>query len=312
MTRDEFESGVQDGLDGAAPEPFAAALEADPAALGEFVDQLQMHRRLGLLLEPDAPDLREAVLREVRYTGDSERFAKGVVGQLKEKGGFRRRGLELAAAAFALAALGFFLLRDGAPTPAADGAELLLIVGQVPLDAGDLRVKERLERTYRVQVRPDREARPEDARGRALVLISSTIDERGVRERFRDVDVPVLCWEPRLFHDLGMIPGAVHRLDWAAAEGQTRLRTAAGTVTVTSRPAPYCWARVRADAEKVATLESDPDKAAIFRYDRGADMPGLKAPARRAGVFLFEWTAIALTPEGWALFDDSVRWCIGR
>jgi hypothetical protein len=312
MTRDEFEAGVQDALEAEPTEPFSAALDADPAALAEYVDHLQLHQRLGVLLQPERPELVDSVLRELRYTGDSERFAKGVVGQLKEKGGFRRRWLELAAAAFALAALGFFLLREGVPTPAADGAELLLVVGQVPLDAGDLRVKERLERTHRVQVRPAREARPEDARGRALVLISSTIDEREVRERFRDVDVPVLCWEPRLFHDLGMIPGAVHRLDWAAAEGQTRLRTAAGTVTVTSQPAPYCWARVRADAEKVATLESDPDKAAIFRYDRGAAMPGLKAPARRAGVFLFEWTAIALTPEGWALFDDSVRWCIGR
>jgi hypothetical protein len=41
-------------------------------------------------------------------------------------------------------------------------------------------------------------------------------------------------------------------------------------------------------------------------------MPGLTAPARRAGVFLFDWTSMALTDEGWTLFDSTVRWCIGR
>jgi hypothetical protein len=66
---------------------------------------------------------------------------------------------------------------------------------------------------------------------------------------------------------------------------------------------------VRPDALKIASLEGSPEKAALFGYDRGASMPGLVAPARRVGLFLFDTTSLQLTPEGWALFDAAVRWC---
>jgi len=307
MTREEFEAGVQDALEAEPAGAFAAALEADPAALRDYVDQLQIHHRLGVLLAPEAPDLQNAVLREIRYKGDSERFAKGVVGQLKEKGGFRRRWLELVAAAFALAALGVFLLRKDNPTPASDGAELLFVVGQIPLDAGDTRVKEHLEKTRRVQVRHAHDVQAKEAQGRALVLISSTVDEGELKGRFRDVDVPVLTWEPRLYYDMGMTPGSVYHQDWGTAPEQTRLKTSSGLVRATWKPAPYSWGKARPDAVKIATLEGDPDKAVVFTYEKGAGMP-----ARRAGMFLFDWTSMALTDEGWALFDSTVRWCIGR
>jgi len=307
MTRDEFEAGFQDALEAEPTEPFAAALAADPSALSEYVDHLQLHQRLSVLLEAQARDLAASVLREIRYQGDSKRFAQGVVGQLKEKGGFRRRWLELVAAAFALAALGFFLFRDGPPTPAAAGAELLFVVGQIPLDAGDARVKEHLEKTGRVQVRHARDVQAKEAQGRALVLISSTVDEGELKGRFRNVDVPVLTWEPRLYYDMGMSPGSVYHQDWGTAAGQTRLKTSSGLVRATSKPAPYSWGKVRADAVKIATLEGEPDKAVVFTCEKGADMP-----ARRAGMFLFDWTAMALTDEGWALFDSTVRWCSER
>lgn len=297
--REDLEPGVDD-------DAIARELEADPAALKEYVDQLQIHFRLGVALREES--ITDAVLREIRYKGDSERFAKGVVGRLKQ-GGLRRRGLELLAALFVLAALGFFLWRDRHPTPAAGGGELLLVVGQIPLETGDALVKERLEVRYRVTVRTARDVRVEDAVD--LVLISSTVDEVLLKDLFRDVPVPVLTWEPRLLYDLGMIPGSVHRTDWGTSADQTRVRTATGPVAVTSRPAPFSWGKARSDAVRIATVENDPEKAVIFRYDRGADMPGLKAPARRAALFLFDWTAMALTPEGWALFDDSVRWCKG-
>jgi len=310
--REELEARTQDSFEGAFDDAFARDLEVDPAALAEYVEQLQIHHRLGIALREESTAFTDSVLRELRYKGDSERFAKGVVGRIKKRGGWRRRWVELMAASFALAALGFFLLRDAGPGPAAAGGDLLFVVGQIPLDAGDARVKEHLEKSYRVSIRHAREAKADEARGRALVLISSTVDERELRGMFRDVSVPVLTWEPRLFYDMGMIPGSVHRQDWGAAQEQIQFMTAGGPVAATSRPAPYSWGRVRADAVKVGWLDKDPDKAVLFHYEAGADMPGLKAPARRAGVFLFDWTAMALTDEGWALIDESVRWCIGR
>jgi len=310
--REELEAWTQYSFEGVVDDALARELEADPAALTEYVEQLRIHCRLGVALDPDPTGLADPVVRELRYKGDSERFAQDIVGRLSERGGWRRRWVELVAAAFALAALGFFLLRESGTSSSTVGAELLFVVGQVPLDSGDARVQEHLKKNYHLAVRSAHDVKADEARGRVLVLISSTVDERELEGMFREVPVPVLTWEPRLFHDLGMIPGSVYHQDWGTAQEQTRFATAAGAVVATSRPAPFSWGKVRADAVKVATLDKDPDKAVIFHYEAGAEMPGLKAPARRAGVFLFDWTALALTDAGWAAFDESVRWCIGR
>lgn len=310
--REDLELKTQEAFEGATGDDLARELEADPAALAEYVDQLQIHNRLGVAFGEEPASFTDSVLREIRYKGDSGRFAQGVVGRLKEQGGLRRRWLELVAAAFVLSILGVLLWRGDGSAPAADGPDLLFVVGRLPLAPGDARVKERLDRTYRVQVRSAWDVRPDDARGRALVLISSTAAETLLKTMFRDVATPVLTWEPRLFHDLGMIPGSVHQKDWGAASHQTTLRTPSGPVAATSTPSQYSWGRVRPDATVLATLDGDAEKAVVFRYERGASMPGTVAPARRAGFFLFDATPLALTDAGWALFDDSVRWCAGR
>jgi hypothetical protein len=167
---------------------------------------------------------------------------------------------------------------------------------------------------------------PSDASGKAMIAISSTSLALDVTDvpgeltaKFRDSAVPVLVWEPRLFYDLGMIAGHEHQKDWGAVKDQSRLTVAdpahamaaglSGTVPVLSRPNRMSWGLVRGDAVKVATLEGHPDRAVLFAYDRGASMPGLVAPARRVGLFLFDTTSLSLTPQGWSLFDAAVRWC---
>jgi hypothetical protein len=191
-------------------------------------------------------------------------------------------------------------------------------------------VLERLEGALQaeVEVRTAAAVSGREAEGKACVVISSTARAREVaepagdlRNKFRDVPVPVLTWEPRIFFDLGMIPGARNKEDWAAARGETHLRLAgrphplsaglSGRVRVARGGASLSWGRPRPDALRVAALEGAPDRAAIFAYERGAPMPGRPAPARRVGFFLFDDTAAALTPEGWALFDAAVRWCAG-
>jgi hypothetical protein len=302
----DHELRTQESFEGDADDAFARELDADPAALAEYADQLEIHHRLGVALGAESA-LPDAVLREIRNIGDSGRFAGAVVGRIKD--GNRRRFWEIAAAALLLAALGFFLWnRRETPAPAALHGDLLFVVGQIPLDAGDARVKKHLEKNYRLTIRHQKDVRADEAH--SLVLISSTVDEKQLKDTFRAVRMPLLCWEPRQYSDLGMIPGSVYHQDWGTAADQVRLRTASGLVAATTRPAPYSWGKVRADAVKIATLEGDETRAVIFRYEAGADMPGLKAPARRSGVFLFDWTPMALSPEGWALFDDEVRWCL--
>ncbi len=216
----------------------------------------------------------------------------------------------------------------GEVVPVAFRREVLFVVGGEPPGPGDAAVRERLERELHaaVVVRSAAEASAADAAGKACVVISSTALAREVvepagdlRNKFRNVEVPVLTWEPRIFFDLGMIPGARHKADWAAARGRTHLWFSglahplsagfAGSVRVAREGASFSWGRPRTDALRVAALEGAEDAWAIFAYERGAPMPGGAAPARRVGFFLFDETAPVLTPEGWALFDAAVRWC---
>lgn len=51
-------------------------------------------------------------------------------------------------------------------------------------------------------------------------------------------------------------------------------------------------------------------KCTIFAYDAGVEMPGLVAPDKPIGLFLFRDTANSFTTEGWSLFDAAVDWSI--
>lgn len=327
LVRDQFEGT----LDAAGRERLATELERDPQARAEFADQLQIHHRLDAALRIDRPSLAGPVVREIRLLGDSAPFSQGVVDRLKRdaRGTFRRRAWEALAAGLVLAVLGFLLFKEkgGAPAAPRAGGDALFVAGRLPLEPGDAAVKARLEALgFRVTAKTAQDVESTDAAGKAVVAISSTTLARDVLTvsgeltvKFRETAVPVVTWEPRLFYDLGMIAGAVHQKDWAATRGQERIAIAnpahplaaglSGSVRAVSSPAQFSWGRARADALTVATLEGDPSRAAIFAYERGAVMPGLVAPARRAGLFLFDTTSLSLTPEGWALFDAALLWC---
>ena len=297
---------VQDWLDGGED-------DLDPAALA---DQLQIDQRLRVLLKEDV-DLSPAVLRELRFEKEGTDFAGRVVGRLKPRA---LRWLPLAAAVGLFAFIGW-LIYD--PLPAGPSGRALLVVGQVPLRPGDLAVKERLEKLgFGVVPRLATDAR--ETPGWALVAVSSTAlaDDlmemaARIRARFRALPVPVLVWEPRLYDEFDMIAGSVYGEDWGTRPtGRVRIEApghplAAGlTGTVEVGPAPLSFGRVPG---AVATIEGEPDLAALFAYEAGATMPGgSKAPARRVGIFLFNATAAGLTDAGGRLFDAAVRWCVAR
>lgn len=286
----------------------AAPDDLDVAALA---DQLQIHGRLAALGERD---LAGAVVAELRYEDDAPRFAAEVVDRLKT----RRlpRVASLAAAALFLALTGWVLFRDSA-APAA-GKRALIVVGRLPLEEGDRAVADRLERLgFRVQA-----ATPDafDPSGRALVAVSSTVLAETMRDHsdrlrsgLRGLAVPVIVWEPRLFHELGLIEGSVHASDWAAdpqtalsidAPGHPLAAGLSGVVEVTRSRGELTWGRVGPAALRIASLPGRPDRTAIFGYERGT-----AAPARRVGLFLFDQTGAALTDAGGRLVDAAVLWC---
>ncbi len=329
------EAMVQEYIDGSLDPSgagrLAAILEADSAAVAEFADQLQIHGRLAAVLGPSA-SLAGPVVREIMLIPDSSRFSRELVERIKreERRASRLRIWSVAAACAAFAVVLMFLMRPepgGSGSPA--GAGVLFLVGGRPPAGGDAFVRGRLERLgFSVAVETVDWFNPSRLRGKAAVLVSSTTyaleaisaPDRPTRE-LRDAEVPLMVWEPLLYHELGMIPGGVHKADWAAGRGLSHVVIAdpahplaagfSGRVKVAASPSQLSWGRPRPDAARVAVIEDAPERAAIFAYERGAAMPRGRAPARRLGFFLFDDTADALTEEGWRLFDAAVRWCAG-
>jgi hypothetical protein len=193
---------------------------------------------------------------------------------------------------------------------------VLFVVGKLPLAPGDEQVRRRLDALAGpVTVQTGLKLTRDHCLGRRLIAVSSTSLAQEVAGVLRDVPVPLVAWEPYLYHDLGLIPANVHKTDWATARDQTHLVIAApghplaaglsGRVHVSSAPAQLSWGRVGPEAITVAAIENDPSRAALFGYERSA-----ARPARRAGLFLFDTTATTLTDPGWSLFDAAVRWCV--
>ena len=52
--------------------------------------------------------------------------------------------------------------------------------------------------------------------------------------------------------------------------------------------------------------------ASIFAYETGAAMPGLTAPARRVGLFMWDTTPASFTAGGTALFDAAISWATAQ
>jgi len=87
-----------------------------------------------------------------------------------------------------------------------------------------------------------------------------------------------------------------------------------GEVTVYRDEDRIRWSTVNENAIKVAFQPSRPERATLFGYEEGSQMPGLPAPARRAALFLGDETVArdVITADGLALFDATVLWATDR
>lgn len=344
MSDPELERLTADHLDGTLDEEgrrrLEDRLERDPAARAEFADQLQLHHRLGPALRSETPEdaraFAGAVVRRLGFEKDGRRFAAGVLGRLgRSRLDRSMRYVPLAAAAALVVALGGLLWMEPdprpAPVPAGSRGRVLLVVGRLPLADGDDLVQKRLE-TLGFAVAPAAAltVRSGDAAGCALVAVSSTARAEqisatgvsGMKSLFRDLPVPLLVWEPRLFSDLGLASGATYGVDWAASQHPGRLRVVdpahplaaglTGPIEVLSGPERVSWGRVGRGVRPVAVFDDQPERAALFAVEAGDVLEGgLPAPARRVGAFLFGSAVSRLTPVGWRLFDAAAAWCAG-
>ena len=147
--------------------------------------------------------------------------------------------------------------------------------------------------------------------------ISLTVLAKEINSKFRDVAAPVICSEPWLYDDFGMTGGTKFQ-DFGrkgkqkeivvTSDGHPMSAALSGKVQVNSKTSYIGWGAPGKDAIRVACVNEDPGKCVIFGYEAGSDMPGLAAPGRRAGFFMFKNSGKSLTAEGWWLFNAVVDW----
>lgn len=158
--------------------------------------------------------------------------------------------------------------------------------------------------------------------GADLIIISESIDALEVANKYRTTPIPLITFENDILGDLAMAGQKNHR-DYGTDEDQRFVDIvnaphplaaglAAGIQNVlTDEHFKMNWGKPGLGATTIATLRGEPDKAAIFAYERGATMSGeALAPARRLSFFLWQDTFEAMRPEGLALFRAAVLWAV--
>ncbi|HEX7759435.1 MAG TPA: hypothetical protein VF459_08035 [Caulobacteraceae bacterium] len=168
----------------------------------------------------------------------------------------------------------------------------------------------------------DEHAPAEAVSGQHLILISESVDAIEVGGTYRNAPVPLITCENDLLGDLEMT-GQKSGRDYGTDEDQRFIWIVNAPHPLAAGLAPGVqnvlsdehykmnWGKPCLGAITVATLRGEPEKAAIFAYERGATMNGeFLAPARRVSFFLWQDTFEGLRPEGLALFRAAVLWAV--
>lgn len=157
-----------------------------------------------------------------------------------------------------------------------------------------------------------------------LIIISESVDALDIGTKYRHVAIPLITFENDLLGELDMT-GLKNGRDYGTDDEQRFIwlvnaphplaaGLAAGIQNVLNDE--HCkmnWGKPGLGAVTIATLRGEPDKAAIFAYEKGATMNGeFLAPARRLSFFLWQDTFEQLRPEGLALFKAAVLWSVTR
>ena len=170
-----------------------------------------------------------------------------------------------------------------------------------------------------VDVVEDINATTEMATGKALVVISATVDGDSVGAKFVEVPIPVILLEPNLFDEMGYTAALLADHDTISAQTQVTIATPAdpraagltGTVTVYTEPGRMVYGVPGPGAVKIATIAGNADQSTIFGYDKGAMMVERVAPAKRLAFFLHSATPPAtLNADGTKLLDAAITWSL--
>ncbi|MCF8998679.1 hypothetical protein [Acinetobacter nectaris] len=154
-----------------------------------------------------------------------------------------------------------------------------------------------------------------------LVIISSTVAAKNLKSGWRELPIPLMTWENDYLDDLAMTGKRIHA-DFGEVEKERYLwlvnqphmlsaNLPAGVTNVYKAQAPMSWGKPGLGATIIATIYGQPEKPAIWGYEKGSTMDyETLAPARRLMFFLSNNTFNNLSEEGQHLFDAAVHWML--
>jgi DNA-binding protein YbaB len=200
----------------------------------------------------------------------------------------------------------------------------MLVVGAIPLSAGDETLRARLEQAFGfvVDVRLGSDAIDLIGASKRLIVVSESAVPANVGSKLTTLAVPVLAMNPSLFDDL-KLTATTQNTDFGEATGQTAIQVvkadhplaaglALGNVTITTAAAKFAWGKPSANAVQIARVVGSATQSVVFGYESGVAMVGANAPARRVAWLAERDTPPLLTADGLRLFDAAVFWAAGR
>jgi hypothetical protein len=207
------------------------------------------------------------------------------------------------------------------PLPPTCNKTALFVAGSTSLNASDAAVKSRLESLgYAVTVLAASASKSSDSNGKGLVLISSTVNSGDVGTKFKDIAVPVIVWEAWLFDDM-LMTGTKADKDYGTTSSVNKMtiqdtnhpiaQGVSGNLSVLKSSQTVTWGLPGIGASRIGYVPGNPNCVMLFTYDKDATMIGMKAPARRVGIYLHNDNSPEQNSTGWQLFDRTVQWASG-
>jgi len=165
-----------------------------------------------------------------------------------------------------------------------------------------------------VEYHSEPEKHPVDIKGAVGVFISESVTSGNIGPAY-DLPIPVIMSEPGLIDDMKMGIGQ----DAANAESieivdpnHPITKGYKGVVKVLSQPEILaCASDLEGEVQILAVLAGDPGMKMLFVYEKGAQMQGQKAPARRAFVFNEQSSNPLVNNDGWTIIEHAVTWVLG-
>lgn len=156
-----------------------------------------------------------------------------------------------------------------------------------------------------------------------LIILSSTVASKSLKTGWRNLNYPLMTWENDYLDDLAMT-GKRGGTDFGETEKERYLwlvnqpnvlsaKLPAGTANVYKKQAAMNWGKPGLGATIIATIYGQPEKVAIWAYEKGSTMDyETLAPARRLMFFIANDTFDNLSDDGLKLFDASVAWMLAK